>query len=272
MIANAIQESSHRKDKPFIKVNCSVFSPQLLASEIFGHVKGAYTGADRNRAGRFELANKGTIFLDEVAEMPLQMQIQLLRVLQEGTFERVGESVTREVDVRIIAATNIDLAKALEEGKFREDLYYRLNVIPIKIPPLKERVEDIPYLVKFFILKYSRLSKKEITDIEDDALDLLLRYHWPGNVRELENAIEFAFARTTNQSVIQSCKLPANVRNDYLCDEKTVKSQIFHNKHANLIELLEKYHWNKTKVAKELGIGRTTLWRKMRNMGLETDR
>jgi PAS domain S-box-containing protein len=240
MIANAIQASSQRKKTAYIKVNCSVFSPQLLASELFGHVKGAYTGADRNRPGRFELANNGTIFLDEVAEMPLQMQIQLLRVLQEGTFERVGESVTRKVDIRVIAATNKDLSKALKEGSFREDLFYRLNVIPIVIPPLIERVEDIPHLVQHFIRKYALISKKEISDIDDDALDALLRYPWPGNVRELENAIEYAFARTVKQPTLRLCKLPANIRNSdsYSFHESPIK--IPRSEYAHIMDLLEK--------------------------------
>jgi len=268
MIANAIQSNSLRSDKPFVKVNCSVFSPQLLASELFGHTKGAFTGAVKDRLGRFELAHMGTIFLDEVAEMPLEMQIQLLRVLQEGTFERVGESVTRKVDVRIIAATNKDLKKALQEGKFRDDLYYRLNVIPIEVPSLRDRSEDIAHLVKHFIEKFSLLYKKNINDIENEALDLLIRYAWPGNVRELENAIEYAFARTKNQSHIQAFNLPATIRAG-IHKNKVVNRQIMNNGEIiRILDLLEKYHWNKTKVAKILGIGRTTLWRKLRQYGI----
>lgn len=269
MIANAIQETSLRKEKPFVKVNCSVFSDQLLASELFGHVKGAFTGAIKDRPGRFEVANKGTLFLDEVAEMPLPMQLKLLRVLQEGTFERVGESFTRKVDVRVIAATNKDLKKALQDGTFREDLYYRLNVIPIEIPPLKQRIEDIPYLVKHFISKFSLIYKKDIIDIEDQALDLILRYDWPGNIRELENAIEYAFARTRDKNSLESCKLPPIIRQDISCYDIQLPSPVEKNEDSNLVQLLEKYHWNKTRVAQELGIGRTTLWRKLKKMGIE---
>ena len=269
MIANAIQETSLRKEKPFVKVNCSVFSDQLLASELFGHVKGAFTGAIKDRPGRFEVANKGTLFLDEVAEMPFPMQLKLLRVLQEGTFERVGESVTRRVDVRVIAATNMDLKKALQEGTFREDLYYRLNVIPIDIPPLKQRIEDIPYLVKHFISKFSLIYKKDIQDIEDQALDLILRYDWPGNIRELENAIEYAFARTRDENSIKSCKLPPAIRQDVSCYDTQLTQFVKQDEDSDLVQLLEKYHWNKTRVAKELGIGRSTLWRKLKKMGLE---
>lgn len=269
MIANAIQETSLRKERPFVKVNCSVFSDQLLASELFGHVKGAFTGAIKDRPGRFEVANSGTLFLDEVAEMPLPMQLKLLRVLQEGTFERVGESVTRKVDVRVIAATNKDLKKALKEGTFREDLYYRLNVIPIEIPPLKQRIEDIPYLVKHFISKFSLIYKKDIQDIEDQALDLILRYEWPGNIRELENAIEYAFARTRDENSIGSCKLPPAIRQDVSCYDEQLTQLAKKDEDSNLVQLLEKYHWNKTRVSKELGIGRSTLWRKLKKMGLE---
>ena len=269
MIANAIQQSSKRKDRPFVKINCSVFSPQLLASELFGHVRGAFTGASRDRPGRFELAHNGTIFLDEVAEMPLQMQVQLLRILQEGTFERVGESVTRKVNIRVMAATNIDLEKALGEGKFREDLYYRLNVIPVKIPALRDRLEDIPYLVRHFIDKYSNINRKEINDIEDEALDVLLSYDWPGNVRELENAIEYAFARTAKDSVIQTCKLPANIRQNHTCGKNGPSPTAVGGELTLIMDLLEKHRWNKTKVAKELGVGRTTLWRKLQQYGIE---
>ena len=190
MIANAIQATSLRKGKPFVKVNCSVFPENLLASELFGHVKGAYTDAIKDRPGRFELADSGTIFLDEVAEMPLQTQIQLLRVLQEGAFERVGESIPRKSNVRVIAATNVNIEEALSEGKLREDLYYRLNVIPVVIPSLRKRKDDIPYLVKYFIEDFSKAYGKDINDITNFALDILMNYNWPGNVRELENIIE----------------------------------------------------------------------------------
>ncbi len=267
VIADAIQKSSGRSNKPYIKVNVSVFPPHLLASELFGHVKGAFTDAVRDRAGRFELADGGTLFLDEVAEMPLQMQPQLLRVLQEGTFERVGESVTRKVDVRVIAATNRNVEEALKQGVLREDLYYRLNVIPITIPPLRERPEDLEPLVRFFIRRFSITYKKEITDIEDAALDILSGYDWPGNVRELENAIEYAFVRS-NGNIITAWKLPAQIREKikanipvskyYSCDDEPERKEI--------LDVLDKHKWNKTKAARELGIGRTTLWRKMRKL------
>ncbi len=272
MIANAIQALSPRNRKPYVKINCSVFPPQMLASELFGHVKGAFTDAIRERVGRFDLANTGTIFLDEIAEMPLQMQVQLLRVLQEGTFERLGESTTRRVNVRVIAATNRNIGKELAAGNFRDDLYYRLNVIPIHLPALRERRSDIPHLVQHFINKFSLLSSKNIAEIDDDAMDLLCSYDWPGNVRELENAIEYSFART-KESILRASKLPPSIKNampaqsaryfEFETDPEHLGQDIKHLK-----TILEKNKWNRSKVAKELRIGRTTLWRKMKVLGL----
>ncbi|GAB4299691.1 MAG: sigma 54-interacting transcriptional regulator [Ignavibacteriaceae bacterium] len=268
MIANAIHASSLRKDKPFFKVNCSVLPSNLLASELFGHVKGAFTDAVRDRPGRFELAHNGTIFLDEVAEMPLQTQLQLLRVLQEGTYERVGESITRRVDVRVIAATNADIEDALKSGKLREDLFYRLNVIPIHVPPVRERKEDIPLLVNYFMRLFADLYKKNIQNISTEALDILMEYNWPGNVREIENVIEYAVVRTRNNSVLSEISLPASF-NLYPKTHLQKPVKTFRNANsAELLSMLEKYRWNKTKVAQELGIGRTTLWRLMKKYNL----
>lgn len=269
MIANAIQATSLRHEKPFVKINCSVFSPQLLASELFGHVKGAFTGAVKDRVGRFELAHTGTIFLDEVVEMPLEMQTQLLRVLQEGTFERVGESITRKVDVRIVAATNKDVDCALKDGKLREDLYYRLNVIPIHVTSLRDRAEDIPHLIQHMIQKYSFLTNKQISEIDSEAFDLIAGYPWPGNVRELENTIEYAFARTSDKAQIKVINLPARIREGTKNYQGLSKINIHNGEVIRILDLLEKYHWNKTKVAKIMGIGRTTLWRKMQKYGIE---
>jgi len=272
MVANAIQTLSPRNKKPYVKINCSVFPPQMLASELFGHVKGAFTDAIKDRVGRFELANTGTIFLDEIAEMPLQMQVQLLRVLQEGTFERLGESTTRRVNVRVIAATNRNIKKELIDGNFREDLYYRLNVIPIHLPALRERRSDIPHLVQHFINKFSLIFSKNIAEIDDEAMDLLCSYDWPGNVRELENALEYAFART-KESILRSSKLPPTIKNAIpaathrivrLDDEPVAMDQ--EEKQLKLI--LDKNKWSRSKVAKELRIGRTTLWRRMKALGL----
>jgi PAS domain S-box-containing protein len=272
MIANAIQATNNRSNEPFVKVNCSVFPDNLLASELFGHVKGAFTDAIKDRPGRFDLADKGTIFLDEVAEMPQQMQLQLLRVLQEGTFERVGESITRKVDVRVIAATNICITDALKDGLLREDLYYRLSVIPIKIPPLRERMEDVVPLVAHFLNKFSCIYKKEIKEIDDGALDLLLRYNWPGNIRELENVLEYAFVRSNSAKVIESSKLPESIRNFNGSTFGIREKYSFSDEGGEatkLLSLLEKHQWNRTLVAKELRIGRTTLWRKLKKHGLD---
>lgn len=269
LVANAIQAESNRSDNPYIKVNCSVFPPQLLSSELFGHVRGAFTDAKNNRIGRFEMANTGTIFLDEVAEMPLQMQLQLLRVLQEGTFERVGESVTRTTDVRIIAATNINIEDAINEGKFRDDLYYRLNVIPIEVPPLRNRRDDVPYLIRHFINKLNLTCNKNIVDVDDDALEALISYDWPGNIRELENSIEYAFARS-NDTIIHISKLPPNIKKQKpLQSVAAFKRNPKKDNPDDLLRMLEENRWNKSEVAKKLGIGRTTLWRKLKAMGIE---
>jgi len=270
MIANAIQQTSQRRDQEFIKINCSVFSPQLLASELFGHVKGAFTGAIKDRPGRFEIADKGTLFLDEIAEMSAEMQIQLLRVLQEGGFERVGESITRYTDVRVIAATNRNLESMLKSDRFREDLYYRLNVIPIFVPPIRHRTEDVPFLIKHFLTKFSRIYDKPILDIDNEMLDAFIRYSWPGNIRELENAIEHAFALTKSGSRLEWNKLPVNIRENIPGRGQHQLYQSANGEVIRILDLLEKHHWNRTKVSKILGIGRTTLWRKLREYQIES--
>jgi len=264
LIANAIQKMSTREHKPFIKVNCSVFPPDLLASELFGHVKGAFTDAHRDRIGRFEMANGGSIFLDEIAEADPRIQIQLLRVLQEGTFERVGESVTRKVDVRIIAATNLNIEKAIASGKFREDLYYRLNVIPIHITPLRERKDDIPFLLQHFLQKYSLLTGKKISEIDDPSMEILMQHNWPGNVRELENTIEYAFSRTKS-SIISPEKLPPALKQvKYTIPLTEPQVSKYPGEYEQMKRVLEEVHWNRSKAAQKLGIGRATLWRKMK--------
>ena len=192
LIARAVHSLSRRKDKPLIKLNCSALPAGLVESELFGHEKGAFTGAAEKRIGRFELADGGTIFLDEVGELPSETQVKLLRVLQEREFERVGGTKTLRVDVRVIAATNRDLAQALAAGKFRQDLYYRLNVFPVRLPPLCGRPEDIPLLVHYFVARYAAKIGRTITRVPPDAMQRLVAYSWPGNVRELENVIERA--------------------------------------------------------------------------------
>jgi len=269
LIADAIQATSLRKDRPYVKVNCAVLPPNLLASELFGHVKGAFTDALKDRTGRFELANNGTIFLDEIGEMPPQMQMQLLRVIQDGTFEKVGESVTRKVDVRIMAATNVNIEKAIQEGKFREDLFFRLNVIPIHLPPLRDRKEDVLFLANHFLKKFSMIYEKEISEFSDEALNALSNYSWPGNIRELENAIEYAFIRSKVGIPIDVCKLPQTIKSNRICPEKVKEINRQKLQASDLVKMLEKHKWNRSNAAKELEMNRSTLWRYLKAFGIE---
>lgn len=265
LIANAIKETSQRRNNIYVKVNCAVLPDTLLASELFGHVKGAFTDAQKDRIGRFEYANNGTIFLDEIAELPYNMQARLLRIIQNGTFERLGESFERKVDVRIIAATNKDLNKEIKEQRFREDLYFRLNVIPIFVPPLRERKEDILILTNYFIKKFSNKYNKKIEEADNETLDIFYNYEWPGNVRELENTIEYAFIRSKRNDVICSCCLPPFIRDNKKCTSFTsIKQFQDDEKVQTIISLLRQNNWNKSKVAKILGINRSTLHRKLK--------
>jgi transcriptional regulator with GAF, ATPase, and Fis domain len=212
LIARALHINSRRSAKPFIAVSCAALPETLLESELFGHEKNAFTGAMAAKPGRFELANNGTLFLDEIGDIPASTQIKLLRVLQEWEFERIGATKSIHVDVRLIAATNKDLEKAVADESFRNDLYYRLNIVTISIPPLRERPEDIPALAHHFIKKYNKENGRSITAIDDDALQLLTAYNWPGNVRELENAMERAVVLSEkSSSIISSDQLPTAV-------------------------------------------------------------
>ena len=211
MIAKAIHYNSDRKDKPFVRVNCGALSGHLLESELFGHVKGAFTGAIRDKIGRFEAADGGTLFLDEIATLETSLQVKLLRVLQEREFERVGDHVTVASDVRIIAASNLDLEQEIREKRFREDLYYRLNVVAIHLPPLRDRREDIPALIDFFLDKYNAENGRTLRRISRDVLNQLLRYPWPGNVRELENSIERAVVLSRGEDFTEEL-LPLSIR------------------------------------------------------------
>lgn len=267
LVAEAIVKTSLRKDKKFVKINCSVLPPTLLASELFGHTKGAFTDAIKDRIGRFEYADGGTIFLDEISEISYEMQSQLLRILQEGNFERLGESVSRKVNVRVIAASNKKVEELISQGKFREDLFYRLNVVPIEIPPLRERKEDIPLLVKHFINEFASLYNKDVNDIDDNALDFLIRWNYPGNIRELKNIIEFSMVRIKERKSICACNLPKYLRDAVDCNDNSV--DVINNLNTSqLVFLLEKHKWNKTKVAEELGVNRSTIWRRMKATGL----
>jgi PAS domain S-box-containing protein len=270
LIADAIQNLSRRKNNKYIKVNCSVIPANLLASELFGHSKGAFTDAQKERLGRFEIADKGTIFLDEIGEMPLVMQPQILRVIQNGSFERLGESATKKVDVRIITATNIDLERAISEAKFREDLFYRINVIHINLPPLRSRTDDIALLANHFLNKYSMIYKKNIPYIDEECIDHLMQWKWPGNIRELENAVEYAVIRNKPEKSLCICAFPSKIRESINCKQpqNLISNDIEPFENSRLIELLNKHKWNKTKVAEILGIDRTTLWRKLKTLGI----
>ena len=281
LVAHAIHNNSEQKNGPFITVNCSALPENLLESELFGHARGSFTGAIKDKIGRFELADKGTLFLDEIGEVSPLIQVKLLRFLQEKQFERVGEGITRKSDVRIIAATNRDLRKMIHEGTFREDLFYRLKVFPIHVPPLRTRKEDIGLLVDHFILKFNKETGKKLTTLTHNAALTLMDYCWPGNIRELENAIEHAFV-TCPEGEIDIFDLPLEIRKvemrSGICNTENndTITPIYHSstkKFKDLTEqelesLLAENNWNKTKVAKMLGIDRTTLWRKMKKFGL----
>jgi len=213
LVAQAIHFHSLRRDKPMVSLNCGAMPENLLESELFGHMRGSFTGADANKKGLLEVAEKGTIFLDEIGEMSAVMQVKLLRVLQERRFRRVGGLEELTADIRVIAATNQDLSKAVAEGRFREDLFYRINVIPIALPPLRERREDIPLLADHFLAKYNEQMNKEISGVSREAMDLLLHHDWPGNIRELENALERAVALEATPTILPD-SLPAGIRGD----------------------------------------------------------
>ncbi len=256
-VAHAIHYNSSRSDKPFVKINCAALPESLIESELFGHEKGSFTGATAARKGRFEMADKGTIFLDEIGDLPLSVQTKLLRVLQEKEFERVGGNATIKVNVRIITATNRNLDALMKEGKFREDLYYRLNIFPVLVPPLRERKTDIMLLTDHFIEKYSKEHDKQITRISIPATDMLMNYHWPGNVRELENCIERAIILCTD-GVIQSYHLPPNLQGAEAPGhhEKggTFKETVINMEREIIIDGLRRSRGNMAKAARALGI------------------
>ena len=259
LVAKAIHRESPRNGAPFVPINCGALPENLIESELFGHVRGAFSGAIRDKRGRFELAHNGSVFLDEVGELSKSMQVKLLRFLQEGTFERVGGEKTVSVDVRVISATNRNLKQEVQANRFRDDLYYRLNVIPIQLPPLRQRRNDIPLLVTHVLQEASERHGQKAPHVSDDAMRLLLNYPWPGNVRELQNAIQFAIVHSSDKS-IQPRDLPAEIVTDNICaplgrgpgrklDPETVESA------------LATTGGNKSRAAKVLGVGRATLYR-----------
>jgi len=276
LFARAIHDESNRKDKPFIAINCGAIPDMLLESELFGYAKGAFTGADpMGKMGKFEFASKGTILLDEIGDMPLYLQTKLLRVLQERTITRVGSNKLIEIDVRVIAATNKDLVKAIKENEFREDLYYRLNVIPLEIPPLRERKEDIKLLIETFIEKYCNLFNKNFSDIKlgEDIWQIFYNYEWPGNVRELENTVEYIINMMGTDGIITKEILPKSIfikKTNIFDNEDEIYTLKYLEKNA-IINALEKYGTTtegKKDAAMKLGIGIATLYRKIEEYNL----
>lgn len=270
LIANAIHEHSPRRKRPFVKVNCGALPLTLLESELFGHEKGAFTGAVATRPGRFELANGGTLLLDEISETAPEFQVKLLRVLQEGEFERVGGTQTIKVDVRIIAATNKKLETLVREGKFREDLYYRLKVVEIDLPPLRERPEDIPLLVEHFLEEFSRYYGKAKPRVHPAVMTALQNYHWPGNVRQLRNVLEGAFVMSSGEITLKH--LPPEIHAEQAKDNyvRIPVSASLQEAERLLIQAALAYNrGNRARTARQLGLGRKTLYRKMATYGIE---
>jgi Nif-specific regulatory protein len=297
MIAKAIHYNSPRRERSFVRVNCGALTGTLLESELFGHVKGAFTGAIRDKQGRFEAADGGTIFLDEIGTLEPELQVKLLRVLQEREFERVGDTHTVKVDVRVIAATNVDLQEEVAKGNFREDLFYRLNVVPVYLPPLRNRREDIPRLIDFFLDKYNTQNERRLRRISREMLNVLMRYPWPGNVRELENAIEravvlsndedfheellplsvrmFAAQRRTTQSSESIETLTRRLADQAIADYELREGEIYQLvidqiEYALIDRALAKCGGVKTKAADFLGINRNTLNKKVKDLGIES--
>lgn len=271
IIARVIHSSSPRADGPFVAVNCAALPETLLESELFGHEKGAFTGAVARRKGKFELANGGTLFLDEIGDMSPKTQAQLLRIIEEQEFQRIGGSKPIKVDVRIISATNKKLEEMIQQGTFREDLFYRINVVTINVPPLRERKEDIPLLVEYFLKKYSIENKKEIQFVDEDALRLLMKHNWPGNVRELENVIERAVVITKND-FISPDELPSSITGSDAVStalhEYDALLSIDELEKRHIIRVLKSCNWNIKKSAEVLKINRTTLYNKMKKYGI----
>jgi len=257
-----------RRDKPFIEVSCGALSETLLESELFGHIKGAFTGAIKDKKGRFEIANTGTIFLDEINTCSPNLQVKLLRILQDGGFERVGDTQTLKTNARVIVATNQDLEKLVEEGSFREDLYYRVHVIPLMMPPLRERREDIPLLVKHFIAVSNKKNNKNITNIDDNVKNLFMDHPWPGNIRQLENIIEGAVIMS-RKTVITKVDLPKNFEKiKTKTNTGSLQEELKEPAKEIILNALKDCHWNRSMAAVNLGINRTTLYNKMKKYGI----
>ena len=280
LIARAIHDLSPRRSKPFVKLNCAAIPTGLLESELFGHEKGAFTGAIAQRIGRFEVANGGTIFLDEIGEVPLELQTKLLRVLQEREFERLGSSRTLRTDARLIAATNRDLETMVSEQKFRSDLFFRLNVFPVHVPPLRERHGDIPLLVRHFTQQFSRRMKKLMDTIPSAGMDALCRYHWPGNIRELQNVIERAVIISTGPALsvdVSDLKFPkadSTAERSALSNSTTLHNVLEETERQQILKALKQSHWvvaGPNGAAAHLGMKRSTLQQRIHKLGIVRD-
>ena len=278
LIARAIHENSERKDKALVTINCGAIPENLLESELFGHVRGAFTGATSSKSGKFELANNGTVFLDEIGDMSADLQVKILRVLEEREFEQVGGLKTVKVDVRIIAATHRNLEKLVEEGAFREDLFYRLDVIPMDLPPLRERKSDIPLLVSHFMMEFNRKNKRDVNGVTDDAMRNIEEYSWPGNVRELKNMIERLVVLKGEGSITPQdlpsklgrtdrCAIPSPVQISE--DGINLNTAVTEFEKALILESLQKTNWVKNRAAKLLHLNRTTLVEKIKRHRLQ---
>jgi len=266
LAAKALHYSGSRALNPVVTVNCSVLSENLLESELFGHVKGAFTGAIKDSQGRFQSAQGGTILLDEIGDISPRIQLKLLRVLEEREFERVGESIPIKVDARVIACTNRDLKEKVRLGEFREDLYYRLKVVEVKLPPLRKRLEDIPLLVEHFCNAFNKSFQKNILSLSDEVLNVFMNYRWPGNVRELGHSIEHAFV-LCHSPLISLAHIPAEIK-EYFGTKKRIREKRSVEGPKKIRTVLDKTDWNKAKAARILGIDRSTLYRKIHKYGL----
>jgi transcriptional regulator with GAF, ATPase, and Fis domain len=274
LIARAIHHHSPRDGHPFVKINCTALPENLMESELFGYEKGAFTGANTTKPGKFEQADTGTVFLDEIGDVPPSVQVKLLRILQEREFERLGSNKTRHIDVRVLAATNVDLRAALEQGTFREDLYYRLNVLPINIPPLRERKEDIPFLAEHFVKKLRKDLGSSAQSISEAAIQRLLEYHWPGNVRELENVIERSMVLATG-AILDAADIKLDLApkprvaagtDGFLPEGMTLDDY----ERSIIREALNRANGNKSQAARLLGLTRNALRYRLSQMGIES--
>ena len=269
LVAKAIHEGGNRNGRPFVKVNCAALNESLLESELFGHVKGAFTGAHKTREGRFEAASGGDIFLDEIGDLPLSTQVKLLRVLEEKVVERVGDNRPIQTDVRIITATNRDLRQLVQKGSFREDFYYRINVIPIHVPPLRERIGDIPLLSEAFFRHLQVKSGKPIQEISTEALNCLIQYSWPGNVRELKSAFEYAFVSCSGPAILPQHLPREIIKMQTITDFTPISSESLEKiKRQRLVDALRQANGNQSEAARILGISRTSVWNQIKRFDI----